>query len=141
MPNFWGWVKTESRANIWVKFKQLSQIDWKDGFDSKHWAIFFLSVLGGNQATEFIWSVNKTYFIKLRANTSLSVLIIPVIAENQAEIYIRCMLSNATQCLYQPKVKGNNVIITPSKFSNLYIAAIAESAAGLSRVQQEYVLA
>ena len=44
MPNFWGWVKTESRANNWVKFKQLSQIDSKDGFDSKHWAIFFLSV-------------------------------------------------------------------------------------------------
>ena len=44
MPNFWGWVKTESRANNWVKFKQLSQIDSMDGFDSKHWAIFFLSV-------------------------------------------------------------------------------------------------
>ena len=41
MPNFWGWVKTESRANNWVKFKQLSQIDSKDGFDSQHWAIFF----------------------------------------------------------------------------------------------------
>ena len=60
MPNFWSWVKTESRANNWVKFKQLSQIDSKDGFDSKHWASFFLSVVA-----EYEWwqdEINQLLF-------------------------------------------------------------------------------
>ena len=57
-------------------------------------------------------SVNMTsLFCKLRANTSLSVFIIPVIAESQAEIYIQSMFRTATPSLYRPKVKCNNFII------------------------------
>ena len=51
------------------------------------------------------------------------------------------MFNTATPSLHQPTVKINNFIITPSTYSNHYIAVIARLAAGLSRVQQEYVLA
>ena len=51
------------------------------------------------------------------------------------------MFSTATPSLHQPTEKGNNFIIASSKYRNLYIAVIAGSAAGLTMVQWDYVLA
>ena len=79
----------------------------------------------GSQATKLIRSVNTNYlFCKLRANTSLSVFIIPVLAESQAEIYIPTIFSTAIPSLYQPTETSNNFILnTVNVISNIQISS------------------